>query len=494
MGNKYKKKFELYNPGDEKVRYDAPWGPYKELHPEPYRTRFRRDYARLIHCAGFRRLQGKTQLFPGIESDFFRNRLTHSIEVAQIAKSIAIRLSHKYKRKIKPINTVLAEFAALAHDLGHPPFGHVGERALDHCMLQHGGYEGNAQTLRILAKIEKSYKDTDERCGISKKGKDKRYGLNLSYRALASILKYDNQIPKKRSKDGIEKGYYYTEESLVKEIKKAVVPNLKRNHSNFMTIECSIMDVADDIAYSTFDLEDILKAGFLTPLSILSKKEYYPEVARRVSDALASSFSEDNVKSVLFDLFLEPLTAEFKQVPKPVGDNQQGSNANSVGQEDIKQFSVATASIIDSASNRYSQDPYHRSALISHLIGRYVRGVELDLNESYPQLSRAYLNEAYRREVEVLKQFTFVSQITSPRLKVLAYRGRDIVEKIFNTLWQEQALLPKTYQEMIQRFSDESLQKRVICDYISGMTDRYALEFYARITSERAESIFKPLD
>lgn len=122
----------------------------------PYRSDFRRDYARILHCPSFRRLQGKTQLFPGIESDFFRNRLTHSLEVAQVAKAIALRLNleHDYF-KDNPIDVDLIETAALSHDIGHPPFGHTGEKALDDCMKGKGGFEGNAQTLRILARLEK---------------------------------------------------------------------------------------------------------------------------------------------------------------------------------------------------------------------------------------------------------------------------------------------------------------------------------------------------
>ncbi len=120
------------------------------------RSAFRRDYGRLLHCPAFRRLQGKTQLFPGHESDFFRNRLTHSLEVAQVAKGIALKINKTCPGfQDSPIDLDLVEFAGLAHDLGHPPFGHNGERALDDCMKNCGGFEGNAQTLRILSRVEK---------------------------------------------------------------------------------------------------------------------------------------------------------------------------------------------------------------------------------------------------------------------------------------------------------------------------------------------------
>ena len=146
-----------------------------------YRSPWRRDYSRVVHSAAFRKLQGKTQLFPGHESDFFRNRLTHSLEVAQVAKTIALRINatNDYFRE-NPIDLDIVETAGLAHDLGHPPFGHNGEQALDKCMHDTGGFEGNAQTLRILGKLVK--RDTPSRKGqpVDKAGRDVRAGLNLT--------------------------------------------------------------------------------------------------------------------------------------------------------------------------------------------------------------------------------------------------------------------------------------------------------------------------
>lgn len=149
----------------------------EEENGSEFRSPYRRDFARLIHSPSFRRLQGKTQLYPGVESDFFRNRLTHSLEVAQIAKSIATAINHKFLAD-KPdlhINPDICEFAGLAHDLGHPPFGHQGEEALDELMRNYGGFEGNAQTLRILSRIEKKVK----RANISAPS-EYRCGLNLT--------------------------------------------------------------------------------------------------------------------------------------------------------------------------------------------------------------------------------------------------------------------------------------------------------------------------
>ena len=155
----------------------------------PWRPPFVRDYGRVVHSPSFRRLQGKTQVFPGHESDFFRNRLTHSLEVAQIAEGIAARINYTEPFfKEQPIDARLCATASLMHDLGHPPFGHNGERALDDAMCRHGGFEGNAQTLRIVSRIEKKIHDDN----------GNPYGLNLTFRTLAAVLKYDKIIPRSR--------------------------------------------------------------------------------------------------------------------------------------------------------------------------------------------------------------------------------------------------------------------------------------------------------
>ena len=189
------------------------------------RSEFRRDYSRLLHSPSFRRLQGKAQLFPAAVNDFFRNRLTHSLEVAQIGKSIAIIANDHILSAPNQIDVDLIEFACLAHDLGHPPFGHVGEAALDNCMKEFGGFEGNAQTFRIVSRLEK--KELRHGSGVMgwrlpiQRGKDNRAGLNVTYRALGSILKYDRPIPAVREKSAdLAKGYYYFDEPLVREVRE----------------------------------------------------------------------------------------------------------------------------------------------------------------------------------------------------------------------------------------------------------------------------------
>jgi dGTPase len=183
------------------------------------------DRARILHSAAFRRLQRKTQVFAPGEGDFFRTRLTHSLEVSQIAKGIAIRVG---------ANPTLCEAASLAHDIGHPPFGHSGERVLNECMAQAGGFEGNAQNLRVLAALEiKS---------------DAYPGLNLTRATLDALLKYKRSHSEARAR-GEDKFFYDEELPLVDWV-------CRGDRDERTSFECQIMEWADDVAYSVHDVED----------------------------------------------------------------------------------------------------------------------------------------------------------------------------------------------------------------------------------------------
>ncbi|WP_456428207.1 dGTP triphosphohydrolase [Rhodocaloribacter sp.] len=487
----------LYSDSDYKRERPIQENP--RLDQEKYRSAFWRDYARLIHSASFRRLQGKTQLFPGIESDYFRNRLTHSLEVAQIAKSIARRINSRYSFSNGTsfnIDTDLIEFAALAHDLGHPPFGHVGEAALDERMASYGGFEGNAQTLRILARLEKKDANHIETLGIDENGTDCRYGLNLTYRSLASVLKYDTEIPCIRDPwDSVTKGYYGNEAALVSKIKMALTGD--SGISNFKTLECNIMDVADDIAYSTYDLEDSFKAGFLRPISLLSASDEVAEtVARRVEKHWKKTYTANDVKEALYRIFrefiVEELYDEFMAEPNDEGTSPE-EDLNPPSKDQFESFAISLAAYVFGKSEDLARNTYHRTKLTSRLVGTFVRGIRVDPNDDLPLFSRVYLADEVREYVEVLKHFIFVSQIESPRLKIVEYRGKEIIKTLFDTLNGPggDRLLPSDYRQIYERVND-SLKKRIICDYIAGMTDRYAFELYGRISSERAQTIFKP--
>lgn len=197
--------------------------------PDEERNEFEIDRARIIHSAAFRRLQGKTQVFVSGSGDFFRTRLTHSLEAAQIGKGLALRLG---------ASPDLVEACCLAHDLGHPPFGHTGEAALAQCMAQYGGFEGNAQNIRLLARLSTKFADRD--------------GLNLTRATLDGILKYKQPFAA-----GGRKFYYDEDAGLVSWATDG-------GDAQGRSFECQIMDWADEIAYSVHDLEDGMKAGMIT--------------------------------------------------------------------------------------------------------------------------------------------------------------------------------------------------------------------------------------
>lgn len=467
---------------------------------ETYRTPWRRDCGRLIHSPSFRRLQGKSQLFPQQETDFFRNRLTHSLEVAQIAKSIAIKLNSDLENDGENyrIDPDIVEFAALAHDLGHPPFGHFGEEVLDAKMMDFGGFEGNAQTLRLITRLEKRCVIENTSFGIDRNGKDQRVGLDLTCRSIASILKYDREIPVSRRKrerlltDGeIErigpiKGYYKSEDDIVRFVKKNIC-NGKKNKGNFITIECQIMEIADDIAYSTYDLEDCLKAGFSTSLDILGLDlEVAGKVAKKVSNKLNIHFSKEDVLDRVATIFHDYFGSPHK-VEKPIA----------VSNDDLALLHSFSLRFGNHMSKKLREDGYLRTDFTSKLVGRAIRNVSIDkINRSIPALSTVKLEKKTAINVEVLKHIIYESQILSPKVRIIAFRSEEIIGTIFDSLTKKKregyTLLPKDFRAIYEAIKGQKKKKRVICDFIASMTDRYALEFYGRLTSENPQTIFKP--
>lgn len=433
-----------------------------------WRHPFSRDYARVVHSPALRRLQGKTQVFPVYESDFFRNRLTHSLEVSQVAEGIAERLNTtdavmKRLPADQQISTKLCRTASLAHDLGHPPFGHNGENALDACMRFHGGFEGNAQSLRIVGCLEKKAFD----------GGGIRLGLDLCYRTLAAILKYDTEIPPTRRPEEARpiKGYYASEAGLVGRIKVAVVGAAIEG---FKTLECSIMDVADDIAYSTYDLEDCLKARFLTPAGILTSGDRLStKVAKAVSKRIGREISADRVVEVFRDIF-----------------------------EGTPRQPLLSVDGIPEFSRRYrvyeqiSDNGYFRTKLSSELVGRAVASCTLRFNHDNPALSVVALSDEAQERVEILKHYTFAAAIYSSRVKVPEFRGYEVVKGIFEALAgpRGEVLMPDDVRDTYEDArGDLNRQMRCVSDYVAGMTDRYAMEFYSRLHSDSPQSMFKPL-
>lgn len=430
------------------------------------RTAFRKDYSRLLHSPSFRRLQGKTQLFPGAESDFFRNRLTHSLEVAQIASGIADMIN--FKHSDLGIDRDLVQFAAIAHDLGHPPFGHNGEEALDELMCKHGGFEGNAQTLHILACTESKAVQVGE-------GEFRTdLGLDLTYRTLASVLKYDNEIPEGRPEGSrLVKGYYAAEAALVAEIKRLVAPGYS---GPFKTIECYIMDLADDIAYSSYDLEDSLHAGFVTPATLLGALFSKPHITKVVTEKTNETLAKHGYDELGEDELLKLGCNYF-----PVGDAELDTDE---GTGDTRLDDARYGLAIHEIDELFSKNAQVRTMYTAERVGRLIAGVELVLNEAYPALSEVRLSRDTLLEVEIFKHLNYELVIRSRELAIVQFRGKDIVTKIFKAiLSSEGAVLPNHWKDVYEKASDKG-KYRVACDFVSEMTDRFAIDFHDSLFGE----------
>jgi len=457
------------------------------------RNAYRRDLARLIHTPCFRRLQGKAQLFPSDENDFFRNRLTHSLEVAQIATGIALNLNASEAcLKDMPINVDLVHFAALAHDLGHPPFGHDGERALDSLMRENGGFEGNAQTLRILTRLEK--KEPDTRNVVDEAGNDIRTGLNLTYRSLASILKYDDVIPWTRTgSTAVRKGYYATEAPLVASIKAAVAPGSQE--VKFKTLECSIMDLADDIAYSTYDLEDAFKSGFLSPISMAAASD---DTKRRIASVVNKKMKEEYSAEIYEAEQLTPegldriILSTFDALFQPSEEFAKVIATNTKSPDELSY--MASAEIM-AASELLREDGGMRSDFTSKLVYAFMSSIMLQWDKKQPVLSSVQLSIGTFQTIEVLKRFAYESLIMSNRFKMVDRRGKEIIERIFHALCEEggESVLPEDVRRVFLASTNRAWRLRSICDFIASMTDRYCAEFYSRLTGNMAPTIYKPL-
>lgn len=461
------------------------------------RTGFRKDFGRLLHAPSFRRLQGKTQLFPGAESDFFRNRLTHSLEVAHIACGIAARLNEAEVQQHFPgsyIDEELVEFAAIAHDLGHPPFGHNGEKALDEMMRKYGGFEGNAQTLRILTTVErKLFKRAD-----GSKASD--LGLNLTYRTLASVLKYDQPIPSVRERPGeVLKGYYATESDLVGIIKQRVAPKLPSDKS-FKTIECAIMDIADDIAYSTYDLEDSLHADFVTPLEFakaLFDDDAIRETVKEKTNKTLAKAKEKPVEDK--DLYAIVSVVFGLKLPMTVASALEKAVNQATAGEDVAHPTINDALRINleaqGTDRRFATDTLHRAQFTAQRIGKLIEAVHFKPNFDFPQLSSVTMSRNELLQVEVMKHLNYELVIRSTQLAVVEHRGKEVVQRIFKAIVASDGmLLPHDWRLHYAAEAKKGISqaRRLVCDYVAGMTDRYAAEFYDRLFGN-GTTIFKPL-
>jgi dGTPase len=342
------------------------------------RPHFERDRDRIIHCAAFRRLEYKTQVFVNHEGDYYRTRLTHTLEVAQISKGIARRLR---------LNEDLAESVALAHDLGHTPFGHTGEETLNGLMQDYGGFEHNRQSLRIVEELEDRYPPFP--------------GLNLTWETREGLIK--RSLPGKSEPHRIPDEYE---------------PNLAP------TLEAQIIELADEIAYNNHDIDDGLEAGYLDEKDLLEVaiwREANDEVRRKYGPLNGKKEKYQTI-SHLIGFLIGDLVAHTHLIIEERGIK----SANDVREagEILVRFSAET----------------------------------LEKNQK-------------------LKSFLHRSLYRHYKMERVRLKARRTLHCLFETYLGNRYLLPYKQQEKMRTEPSE----RVICDYIAGMTDRYALEEYRRL-------------
>ena len=422
------------------------------------------DYARVIHSASFRRLQGKTQILNLGDSDFYRTRLTHSLEVAQISGGITKQLAKSHPRHLAtehlPDRSTIQAISC-THDLGHPPFGHGGEIALNYCMRYNGGFEGNGQTLRILSRLENF---------------SSRAGANLSRRSLLGILKYPVSYSRASNSDllprlieGLStiqiidssaskppKCYLDTEQEVVDWILSPLTPRDREafqdsipqpgKHANakHKSFDCSIMDAADDIAYGVHDLEDAIA------LRLISKEDF-------------TAALQDNCKS-----FLDSLKQKYK---------------DEFGNDVFSQF-----------ANGLFGETGVRKRFISRLVNHFVTAAEyLECSDFEEPLVRyrVRLAESQLEFLNSLKAFVVDNVIKSPSVQHLEFKGQGMVVAVFEAMQADAKRLLPT--DVRRRYDAAHGSPRTICDYVAGMTDIHLLKTYERLFSPRMGSVFDRL-
>jgi dGTPase len=421
------------------------------------------DYARVIHSASFRRLQGKTQILNLGDSDFYRTRLTHSLEVAQIAGGLSRQLAKSFPdhtaTALLPDRSLIHAIGC-THDFGHPPFGHGGEVALNYCMRDHGGFEGNGQTLRILARLE----------SFSAKA-----GANLCRRTLLGVLKYPVAFSAARNPEIVPKlldgpstirvldpkackppkCHFDSEQDVVDWILATLSPS---ERDRFQTLEqvpgkhartlhksldCTIMDVADDIAYGVHDLEDAIALG-------LVRKDTFAAAM----DGRCGSF-------------LDALKEKYP-----------GESENNV-------FEIMVDGLFGEANGR--------KRFVSRMVHHFLTGAAYVEKKGFrePLLRwRAALSGPRRDFLNALQGFVVREVICSPEVQQLEFKGQAMVVAVYEALAADPSrLLPRDECARLDRDGDP----RVICDYIAAMTDTHLLKTYERLFSPRMGSVFDRL-
>lgn len=386
---------------------------------------WQRDYTRIIYSSSFRRLQGKMQLL-GIQNDqFFRNRLTHSMEVSQIARSIAHMLGYSKEE------SYVVEAGALAHDIGNPPFGHAGERKLNQISKEFGGFEGNAQTLRILTTVEQKRADFQ--------------GLNLTNRTLFSVIKYKGQFDKTLDEKKINKQKFLYEDdyNYINKVSEesGIYPR---------TLDVQIVDLADEIAYAAHDLEDGLRCGKFTVDEILH--EFYNKYHE------SESF-----------ILLEKIVDESRERAGYKNKNVDSAEYSKLYRKELASRIINT--LINDISLIEVDENFINKTGTSNK-------EELDF-ANYGQLAAG------------LKATTYECINHNDDVYLYEEKGNKILEYLFKYYSQKEHIsyLPPEYRaELIMKqygmpdtINKQDLQHRLIIDYISGMMDTFAINCYDRL-------------
>jgi dGTPase len=403
-----------------------------ETPKEDYRSPGQRDRDRILYTSAFRRLAEVTQVASPTNAQVFHNRLTHSLQVAQVGRSLAQKLnfgSEKLVEQAGGIDADVVEAACLAHDLGHPPFGHTAEEKLNELAKDIGGFEGNAQSFRIVTKLA---------------FKSERYGgLDLTRATLAAILKYPwlkGQNKKKANKWGAFKS-----ETDDFDFARELGP-IKKFHR---TVEADLMDWADDVTYSVHDVEDFFRAGRI-PMHLLARRQdnvernhFFEDVYRRRTDE-----KEFFVRPDLEEAF-ENLLTSFWRIDEPyTGTKKQRSK--------LRRFTA-------------------------QLIHRYINGVSLEAASK-----RVNINQEFKKEVAILKELTWTYVIEAPAL-ALQHEGQKVVIQRLFEVFAEAAnsaktwsLFPAYYRDQLEAASSTD-RIRTVIDLIAGMTEPQAIATYREV-------------
>lgn len=419
------------------------------------RSEFQRDYGRLIHSPSFRRLQGKSQVFGAGSGDYYRTRLTHTLEVTQIARQIALRLNNinVYEMPDSPglkIDPTVVECAALAHDLGHPPFGHKGEHDLNgflKTVSSKESFEGNAQNFRILMHLEERYGKFD--------------GLNLTHAVLLGINKYPYHI--NTSSKG--KGLYTLEWEKINKIREEWgIPNGKA------TLEAQLMDISDDIAYSTHDIEDGMKAKKIriTKEFLLETHWLKTSLVREVNKAKEKD--PGIWENITIEKEVEKVMEEYIKVWN--SKLEECKKIESIARQELKGHYV---NIFASRVGVIEDDNWYKISLVK----------EDNPHEEDSELWRFMI---------ILKKLAWVTLVEDLRVQRLQKRGEKIIKGLLEVFQnQEDAIkiMPREWLNKWGKMEKLGISWEIfVVDYISGMTDAYADNLYGELFGSRIGNIY----